>query len=305
MNQTSEPTLQDTDLPPVFRAADTSSLDAQRQFLTAVRIRLIVLVAAGAFGFATWRTGADRPDWAGALASLCFCAAVIVEVYLLTLRPEQTWYEARAAAESVKTLTWRYAVGGEPFNIGRLTEEQTESSFLAQLDSVITELRHLNMSPPSEACQQITEGMRALRSKNLEERKRAYETARVMDQQVWYQRKAKWNRKRARQWTSAMLVFEVGGIGAAIAKTVGIIQGDLLIFAGAVVAAITAWLETKQHHTLATAYSVTSLELASVRTKIGWQRTEADWGKFVGEAEEAFSREHTLWKASRGIRSIP
>ena len=67
---------------------------------------------------------------------------------------------------------------------------------------------------------------------------------------------------------------------------------------------MTAWLQTKQHQTLATAYTVTALELASVRSKIAYQNNEADWAKFVSDAEEAFSREHTLWKASRGVRSI-
>jgi hypothetical protein len=70
------------------------------------------------------------------------------------------------------------------------------------------------------------------------------------------------------------------------------------------VAAMTAWLQTKQHRTLATAYAITALELASVRTRIAHQATEADWATFVSDAEEAFSREHTLWKASRGVRSI-
>jgi hypothetical protein len=60
------------------------------------------------------------------------------------------------------------------------------------------------------------------------------------------------------------------------------------------VAAMTAWLETKQYQMLATAYAVTSIELASVRTKIAWQQNEGDWAKFVSDAEEAFSREHTL-----------
>lgn len=73
---------------------------------------------------------------------------------------------------------------------------------------------------------------------------------------------------------------------------------------GALVAAMTAWLQTKQHRALAAAYGVTALELASMRLKIARQSTESDWARFVADAEEAFSREHTLWKASRGVRSI-
>jgi len=296
--------LEDRDLPPIFHGADRSSVAAQSQFLACVAIRLIGLVAAGAFGLASWKTGKAPTDWAGVLAALCFFAAVIVEIYLLKVRPERTWYEGRAAAESVKTLSWRYSVGGEPFNIGTRPERDTEELFLRQVDAVIDVLRELNISPPSSAGSQITEPMRRLRSETFDERKRVYEVNRVAEQQEWYQRKAGWNARGASRWTVMMLIMEIFGVVAAIMKAVGVIAGDLLIFTGAVVAAMTAWLQTKQYQMLATAYAVTAIELASVRTKIAWQKNENDWAKFVSDAEEAFSREHTLWKASRGVRSI-
>jgi hypothetical protein len=303
-SQSSVPPLQDIDLPPIFHAADKSSLAAQHRFLTAVAVRLISLCAAGAFGLATWKTCARPTDWAGVLAMICFFVAVMVEVYLLRLRPERTWYEGRAAAESVKTLTWRYSVGGEPFNIDTESEKQTDALFLRQLNAVLEVLKDLDISPPPSAGPQITATMRQIRSETLDTRKRIYELGRVADQQQWYQRKSTWNAKRAAWWTTAMLVVEIAGIVAAVMKAVGVIGGDFLIFAGALVAAMTAWLQTKQHQTLATAYAVTALELASLRTKINWQTNQSDWAKFVSEAEEAFSREHTLWKASRGVRSI-
>ena len=146
--------------------------------------------------------------------------------------------------------------------------------------------------------------MRRVRSKSLDERKRVYEMGRVAEQQEWYQRKARWNDRLATRWIVAVLCVEILGVVAAVMKAVGIVEGDLLIFAGAVAAAMAAWLQTKQHRTLATAYGITALELASVHSKIRWQKNESDWAKFVNDAEEAFSREHTLWKASRGAQSI-
>src|SRR5712664_3239607 len=128
--------LEDRDLPPIFHAADKSSLAAQSKFLNALGVRLSGLVAAGAFGLATWKAGQTTPDWAGVLAALCFFTAVIVEIYLLKTRPERTWYEGRAAAESVKTLSWRYSVGGEPFNIEGAAEVQVADLFLARLRSL-------------------------------------------------------------------------------------------------------------------------------------------------------------------------
>jgi hypothetical protein len=243
-------------------------------------------------------------DWAGVFAASCFVLALIVEGYLQQAKPERTWYEGRAAAESVKTLSWRYSVGGEPFNIGAEPEPTVAELFLDQLKGLFEVIRDLDLVPPTSSGQQITQAMRDVRGSSLSDRKALYERARVADQQNWYQRKAAWNKSRASTWTAAMLVIEAVGVVGGILKAVGTFEGDLLGFAGAIVAAMTAWLQTKQHRTLATAYTVTALELASVRSKIAHQNTESDWAKFVNDAEEAFSREHTLWKASRGVRSI-
>ena len=60
--------------------------------------------------------------------------------------------------------------------------------------------------------------------------------------------------------------------------------------------------EAKQHPNLATAYGIASQELASIATELATLPGEERWAAFVGQAEEAISREHTLWRASRGLR---
>jgi SMODS and SLOG-associating 2TM effector domain 1/SMODS and SLOG-associating 2TM effector domain 3 len=238
------------------------------------------------------------------MAASCFSLTLVIEGYLLRVKPERTWYEGRAAAESVKTLSWRYAVGGEPFNVGTRNEAETDDLFLSQLAEVLKVLRDLDLVAPVSSSEQISKAMRDVRASSLAERRRVYEADRVGDQQIWYAKKAVWNKIRASRWTVAILVVEGAGILAGILKAVGTIEGDLLLFTGALVAVMTAWLQTKQHRTLAAAYAVTALELASVRSKIARQIDEANWSKFVDDSEEAFSREHTLWKASRGVNSL-
>ena len=44
---------------------------------------------------------------------------------------------------------------------------------------------------------------------------------------------------------------------------------------------------------------MTSQELAAISGQVDWAATEAEWAHFVDQAEEAISREHTLWRASR------
>ncbi len=261
------------------------------------------LLAAAFFGLFVWRSAESPVDWAGVLAAVSFGVALLVEIYLLTSTPERTWYEGRAAAESVKTLSWRYMMGAEPF-YRAASGTEADQLFLHQLDDVLGVLKELELVADQTNGGQITGQMRAVHAKPLAERKKIYEQNRVGDQQSWYSRSAQWNRDRANRWAMAMLLIEALGIVAAILKSVGTIEGDLLGFAGAMLAAMTAWLQTKQHRTLATAYAITALELASVRSRIKHQASEANWATFVSDAEEAFSREHTLWKATRGVRSI-
>lgn len=296
-------TLEPENFPPLFHAAETTSRTAQAHFFLATQIRLLALVAAAISGAFTLRVGAGF-DLFGVGAALAFLFAVIVESYLLRFKPERLWYQARAAAESAKTLTWRYAVGGHPFDIGIRPNSETDKLFSEQVDSILEVLRSFQVEAPPRTQAQIAPGLRLKRSGSLDERKELYEYGRVANQQKWYLDNAQVNAASAKRWTIGMLTVEVAGGVAAMAKAIGITPVDLLGIAAALVAGIGAWSQAKQHRTLASAYAVTALELPTLRTAIGHQKNELEWATFVSDAEEAFSREHTLWRASRGILSL-
>src|SRR5512133_3459973 len=97
------------DFPALFRSADRESQRAQRSYLTSLRVRLGSLVLA-AFGGALTLTTAGGFQVGGGLAFLAFACALGAELFLATTSPLTTWYEGRAAAESAKTLAWRYMV---------------------------------------------------------------------------------------------------------------------------------------------------------------------------------------------------
>lgn len=95
-----------------------------------------------------------------------------------------------------------------------------------------------------------------------------------------------------------LAVVEAIGLVCAVLKVVQLVDIDLAGVAGALAAAGVAWLQTRQHHQLASAYAVAAQELADIASRAHWPETEAEWAHFVDEAEEAISREHTLWWAS-------
>jgi hypothetical protein len=141
--------------------------------------------------------------------------------------------------------------------------------------------------------------MNTTRALSDAERRRLYLDARVLDQQHWYAAKAKYNRRRARQWRTTLVLLEFGGAAISLVEATtrtGLFVAPLL---AAVAGSVVAWLETKQHDSLARAYSAAVRDLASARLRLELVTTEEAWATEVGDAEEAISREHTVWLASR------
>ena len=289
--------IDESDFPALYHAADRNSLDGQRRFLTAAQLRLVMLVVAAVFGLITWRRG--RADLAAVVAGAAFFAALLAEVYLLRRRPDRLWYDGRAAAESAKTLTWRYLVGGNPFGLTEVSEEEAERLLLHRFRQIAAELRGAHLVPISDAADQIGPALRRVRSLPLEERRALYRNGRIDAQHAWYRGKARWNERRATQWSLVLTGLEALGLGGAVLKAMGTFGFDLLGLASALVGAGAAWVQTKQHQNLASAYEVASQELAVIGAHGDWASDEPAWAHFVDQAEEAISREHTLWRASR------
>jgi conflict system pore-forming effector with SLATT domain len=290
--------IEESAFPALYRAADHSATVGQRRFLLAVRFQLVSLLLAAVFG--SFSLDAGRVDAAAICAAAALATALVTEVFLLTVRPDRHWYEARAAAESAKTLAWRYAVGGQPFDLdGGEDEHGAERLLLRRFSGITSSLRDfVPVLAPGEDHRQVTSAMRRIRTLPLEERQRQYLVGRIHDQRAWYADRARRNERRSAQWSVGLAALETAGLVAAVLAAVKLVDFDLPGIVGAVAAGGVAWLQTRQHQQLASAYSVAALELADIAERARWPRTEVEWAHFVDEAEEAISREHTLWWAS-------
>jgi hypothetical protein len=285
------------DFPALYRSADRESLRAQRSYLRSLRVRLGALIVA-AFGGAVTLTTAGGFQIGGGLAFLAFACALGAELFLATTRPLTTWYEGRAAAESAKTLAWRYMMRAAPFEVDA---PDLDKRFLAQTYSLLQDLESISLATGEPDAQQIADKMRQVRALDFEERRQVYLADRIADQQRWYSEKARWNDRQARGWVLVSIVLEIAGLVGGALKAFGWINFDLLGFLAAAAGSVMAWIEAKQHRNLATAYGIASQELASIATELPMVNSEERWAAFVGQAEEAISREHTLWRASRGL----
>ena len=277
--------------PALYDAADEASQAAQQWFLRLSAWRLWALISVAAFAASAELTG----RWAPILAVGLIIVALTCELILLILRPERQWHEGRAVAESVRTLAWRFQVGGRPFGV-RLPAAEVEESFATRLMHIVDEFPDLSLAPARR--DQLTASMRDLRSLPLDGRRAAYRDSRVQDQLTWYAAKADWNHRRARAWQVGLVLLESLALFAAFFTALDLLPLDTYGLLSAIAIAGVGWLQIKEHRRLAGAYAVASHGLAAINSRLDRVNEEEAWEEFVDQAEEAISREHSLWRAS-------
>jgi hypothetical protein len=282
-------------LPSLFRAADAASQRGQRAYLTLTWTALAVLVFSAAVGPFLAGVGEDESNAGAVLAAIGMFIALALRAYALATRPERAWYEGRALAESTKTVAWRYAVAAGQFPSGI---ENARGRFVQRLREIMSGFDQVPLDA-DDLGTQITPEMEALRNAPLAQRRQVYRLARIQDQRGWYSRRAQQHRRSSDQFAMLTLGLELAGGSLAVLKAAGVIDFDLVSLAAAAASALIAWENANQHSTLATAYNITAQDLGAISDLVEHPADEAAWGQFVDQAEEAFSREHTTWRASR------
>ncbi|WP_017557343.1 DUF4231 domain-containing protein [Nocardiopsis baichengensis] len=302
--------LRDDDLPGLYQAAEAASSQGRRRYGLATGLRLGLVVSAAVSGML-----ASLSDAVAVVTAFAFFGALLVETYILTDRPDRAWYEGRALAEAVKTLTWRYAVGAAPFGIGsqsgeakgeasgrtgmETAEEETGERFRDRVDRLLRDAPRSGIAPTESPV--IGERVREFRSLPALDRREIYLQGRVIDQQRWYAGKARFNRRRAFAWRVALLLFEGAGFLGALAYALDSIDLDFSGIMAALVGAGAAWMTARQYDTLARSYSVSSNELSIVRDRLEGvdPADETRWAEGVADVEDVIIREHAVWRASR------
>lgn len=288
-------TLDLAGLPGLFQAADGASGQGQRSHFRSTALRLGLAVLAATSGAVTLEVQSRGIDAAAIVTTLAFVGVLVVDVFELQTRPGVGWYQGRALAESVKTLAWRYAIGGAPFPVD-LPADEADNRFLHRLELLLRDLPSVVPAPSRGPA--ITTAMRELRGRSLAERRQAYLAGRISDQRDWYAGRADQHGRRANRIQTAGLLLEVLGVAAALCEVLRIVTFDLAGIIAAMIAALAAWMAGKQYRANATAYTLASHELSIIHTRLERAVPETEWSELVADAEAAISREHTTWRAS-------
>jgi hypothetical protein len=287
--------MQEQDFPALYRSADDLSLTSQRDFFKALRVHLITLVLAAILSIIS------IPHWSIAVCQLlALLGALGCSIYLFAMRPDRFWYAGRAVAESIKTITWRYVCRAEPFQKDDAT---ARNDFHQKLKQIVEQNREVCRSLTQELDgQQFTPAMEKLRAQSLEERRAAYAESRIKNQLVWYAKKAAFNRKMSRRFF--WLLIGVNAI-AVMCAALRVAHVDLPFWPTdafvATAASVLSWMQAKRFSELAASYALTAHEISLIKEQSLLQDTSDKFSLFVGDAENAFSREHTQWVARKDV----
>ena len=293
--------LQRADLPAVCRSAADLSARGQRRTKRLVRVELLAVILAGVAGLWSLRVGPARLDVLAAVAGLLFAVSLGAVLLRGYLRPEQEWYAGRAGAESIRTLAWRYAVGGDPFPVDGSTAHA--ATFLDRLRAILGQLTELELAATGPEERELTPALEQVRAAGFAQRRAVYRRDRVENQIGWYLARADRHDRRANLWWSASVLSSAAGLVVAGLRVFGVVNLDLLGVAGACASAAVAWNQLNQNRALVAAYRLTARELNIIRDRVD-HVDEPDWPLFVSDAEDAVSREHTMWLARHGHPGI-
>ncbi|WP_196217864.1 DUF4231 domain-containing protein [Streptomyces blattellae] len=123
----SELILTDDGLPSMFRSADTASLAGQADTVRWSALQLFMLIVGAVLGGVDIKLRNDL-DLGALIASIALLASLVPALWLTAKNPQRTWYRGRAAAESLRTLSWKYAVRAEPLRRHRRGGERAAAA---------------------------------------------------------------------------------------------------------------------------------------------------------------------------------
>lgn len=174
-------------MPALFHAADQGSKHAQNRHFRWLKGIGITGVAAAAAGVAQLPVG--PVDLLALAATLFFGAQLAMVLGAGLSHDDAAWYDARAAAESMKTMSWRFGVGGEPFPLS-VGDDAARANLVERARRILTELSE-TLAPAVE----VTPGtlpvaLVDLRHSPLAVRQEVYRRLRLGDQFHWYRRKS-------------------------------------------------------------------------------------------------------------------
>jgi hypothetical protein len=288
--------------PGLYRYADSASRRAQRSHLRFHKVYLGSLILSSAIGaiMTLGITGLNVVMYT--IMALVLAVGLLILWIMRARQDDKVWFDGRAVAESVKTVTWRFMMKVPPFH----EDDKAEGLFISELREIREARPHLGKHIAATQTADglsITDFMRKKRSASLEDRKAFYVGDRLADQKSWYAKEAKLNATFSTRWFWIVAGLQIAAVVLAIIQAVS--KGLAINIVPTITtcaAAFAAWVQMKRYDELAQSYALAAQELEELESLFSSQTAVEDFAQLIEQAENSISREHTMWCARRDVR---
>jgi hypothetical protein len=315
----------DAGYPEVYCEANVRSLNGQKSYLLLIYIELGLAcgVALASDLFEILQSCPTAHKILACVVLLLLVLMIVVQVVKRRADYESEWFEGRAVAESLKTLTSRYMMKVHPFgdqepgNASRATaspssrlpttvvgegEPATPEGRFHTIANVLKTSSSLKLMGSTD----ITDRMGVVRKLEWGPRRDLYRVARLRNQIVWYGLRYKQNSGRAKKCTCFSFLAE--GLATVIASGLllyafGVWSSkpawwcNLVPCLTTVAASIIAIAQAKRFDELKESYGIAYRELVQIRRRVIRAKEPDAFIEGVMNGENAISREHTMWAA--------
>lgn len=287
--------MEENDFPALYNAADSMSLAAQSNYFNALKFYLYLLVTAAIVAFC-WAQNVYGAITSAAL----FLITLGILIFLKVKKPEDIWYNGRAVAESVKTRTWRWIMKAEPYD-EEVSEEQAQRELLSDLKAILDQNRSLSgwLEWTPELGEAISSKMVTIRALPWQERLSIYKRDRIDNQSTWYSKKSQFNKRRAKQWFIASVIFHSVAVLMLLYRIKEPVMPFPIEVVAAAASAVLTWVQAKKHNELNSSYALAAHEIVLIKGESVSVQDESHLSEFIINSESAFSREHTQWTARK------
>lgn len=289
--------VDNTDLPGLYQSADSASLKEQRKYFRGISFYSNLLILAALFAF--W-SGDNSDSTTMIISAIFFLVTLSIMIWLKVSKPDDIWYNGRAVAESVKTRAWRWMMRAEPYEDFE-NLEIIRKKFIGDLKDILKQNETLigKLGIGASIAEPITEKMLQIRELSLPERIELYRKERIINQALWYTKKAKFNSRKSTLWFTITVILH--GL-AIISILYNILEPELKLPIEVIAVAassVLTWLQSKKHNELSSSYALTAHEIMLIKSESNRILTESEFSEYILNCENAFSREHTQWVARK------
>nr|WP_236588346.1 DUF4231 domain-containing protein [Tumebacillus amylolyticus] len=289
----------DSDNPSLYKKYDSRADKAQSTHLKLVKWNLRVTILSAVLLVYAFPTAYTR--WVAVGSSFLLMISIFLFFVIRVKKFDRTWYEARAASETVKSLAWKYALGAKPYPF-TLPAAEAGLKMIEDFNTLLTSKSSalLRGGAKSAGQEQITKTMQDMRQLSWRERMEVYIHGRLLEQQEWHANKSEFHEIQEDKWF-LIVVFcyflaLCASISLAILPELPVkLTGIFTTTAGAVL----SWGQLKRHQELAQSYALVSEQLGLVYTKRHAVETEEELSAWVETAEEVLANQNLKWVQSR------